>query len=178
LEVKSILKTRLHGEGFPLTIAVVLVLLIIFSAISEYFKVNIITQGVRDAVQQAVIATVNDNYDDVYHAVREGYAAGFTPDSGSWSESLDSGNVYANLRNTLGLVENGSGYVKYAGEAVEYILTGLEVELTNNPLASGESEGFLADATVRLEVPMGFAGSLLPPLKLTLKVQAKYIPKF
>ena len=27
--------------------------------------------GVRDAVQEAVISTVNDNYDDVYHGVRE-----------------------------------------------------------------------------------------------------------
>ena len=65
-----------RGDGFPMTIAVTLVLLLIFCGISEYFRVSIISQGVRDSVQQAVISTINDNYDDVYHAVREGYAAG------------------------------------------------------------------------------------------------------
>ena len=37
---------------------------------SEYFRLLIVAQGVRDAVQEAVISTVNDNYDDVYHGVR------------------------------------------------------------------------------------------------------------
>lgn len=58
------------GEGYPMVIAVTLCLLMLFMVIAEYFRVNIIVQGVRDAVQQAVIATVNENYDDVYHSVR------------------------------------------------------------------------------------------------------------
>jgi len=68
-----------RGDGFPMTIAVTLCLLLIFCGISEYFRVTIIVQGVRDAVQQSVISTINDNFDDVYHAVREGYAAGYAP---------------------------------------------------------------------------------------------------
>ena len=53
-----------------MVIAVTLCLLMLFMLISEYFRVNIIVQGVRDAVQQAVIATVHEHYDDVYHSVR------------------------------------------------------------------------------------------------------------
>ena len=68
-----------RGDGFPLTIAVTFCLLLIFFGISEYFRVTIIAQGVRDAVQESVISTINDNFDDVYHAVREGYAAGYSP---------------------------------------------------------------------------------------------------
>ena len=41
---------------------------------AEFSRLWIIAQGVKEAAQQAVISTVNDNYDDVYHAVREGYA--------------------------------------------------------------------------------------------------------
>lgn len=70
---KRFLRSR-SGEGYPMVIAVTLCLLMLFMLISEYFRVNIIVQGVRDAVQQAVIATVNENYDDVYHSVREGFA--------------------------------------------------------------------------------------------------------
>ena len=69
---KLLFRSR-SGEGYPMVIAVTLCLLMLFMVIAEYFRVNIIVQGVRDAVQQAVIATVNENYDDVYHSVREGY---------------------------------------------------------------------------------------------------------
>lgn len=63
---KLLFRSR-SGEGYPMVIAVTLCLLMLFMVIAEYFRVNIIVQGVRDAVQQAVIATVNENYDDVYH---------------------------------------------------------------------------------------------------------------
>ena len=178
-KIKQILR-RKDGAGFPLIIAIILSMVIIFTGISEYFRVTIIAQGVRDAVQQAVISTINDNYDDVYHAVREGYAAGWFPDNDdSWEESLDTGNIYVQLAATLGLTSTGTdSYSSYAGDKLEYMITNLAVTLSNNGLASGESEGFLADATLVLEVPTGFAGKILPPVQIRLKVQAKYIPKF
>ena len=65
--LRQILKDR-RGVAFPLIIAIVLVLVMLMCCISEYFRLLIVAQGVRDAVQEAVISTVNDNYDDVYHA--------------------------------------------------------------------------------------------------------------
>ena len=70
---------RHPGEGTPMILAIVLVLLILFCTVAEFSRVWIIAQGVKEAAQQAVISTINDNYDDVYHAVREGYAAGWYP---------------------------------------------------------------------------------------------------
>lgn len=75
--LREILRDR-KGNGFPLAIAITLALVIIFCGISEYIRLLIIAQGVRDAVQTAVISTVNDNYDDVYHGVREGYSGGIS----------------------------------------------------------------------------------------------------
>ena len=162
-----------------MVIAVTLCLLMLFLVIAEYFRVNIIVQGVRDAVQQAVIATVNENYDDVYHSVREGYAAGWFPEGdGEWSESIDTGDIYGSLSYILGLTTDGEDYMKYAGGTLEYTLSDLSVRISNNSLASGQSEGYLATATLYLEVPMSFAGKLLPPAQLDLRVDAKYVPKF
>lgn len=45
-------------------------------------------------------------------------------------------------------------------------------------LALTGGEGYLATATLHLEVPVSFAGKLLPPAQLDLRVEAKYIPKF
>ena len=175
---KLLFRSR-SGEGYPMVIAVTLCLLMLFMVIAEYFRVNIIVQGVRDAVQQAVIATVNENYDDVYHSVREGYAAGWFPEGdGEWFESIDAGDIYGNLSYILGLTKDGEGYMKYAVNELEYTLSDLSVHISNNAIASGRSEGYLATATLHLEVPTRFAGHVLPPVSLNLQVQAKYIPKF
>lgn len=150
---KLLFRSR-SGEGYPMVIAVTLCLLMLFMVIAEYFRVNIIVQGVRDAVQQAVIATVNENYDDVYHSVREGYAAGWFPEGdGEWFESIDAGDIYGNLSYILGLTTDGEGYMKYAGNELEYTLSDLSVHISNNAIASGRSEGYLATATLHLEVP-------------------------
>lgn len=57
----------------------------------------IVAQGVRDALQSAVISTVSDNYDDVYHGVREGYSGGYQPIDSDFEESFDYGDVYDRL---------------------------------------------------------------------------------
>lgn len=176
--MRKMLCTR-SGEGYPMVIAVTLCLLMLFMVIAEYFRVTIIVQGVRDAVQQAVIATVNENYDDVYHSVREGYAAGWFPEEdGEWFESIDTGDIYGNLSALLGLTTDGENYTKYVDDALEYTLSDLSVHISNNGLASGQSEGYLATATLHLEVPISFAGKILTPASLDLRVDAKYVPKF
>ena len=86
-----------RGISFPLIIAVTLSLVILLCGVSEYLRLLIVAQGVRDAVQEAVISTVNDNYDDVYHGVREGYSGAYQPMAGDFEESLDYGDIYGRL---------------------------------------------------------------------------------
>lgn len=167
------------GEGTPMILAIVLVLLMLFCAIAEYSRIWIISQGVKEATQQAVLSTVNDNYDDVYHAVREGYAAGWSPnDSGGWEQSLDEGNVYAQLSRILGLTDDGGRYTKYAEAQMEFSISDLTVEIQNNGLASGQSAGYTAVAELKLEVPVRFLGVAFPAARMTLHTEAKYIPLF
>ena len=107
-KLKHILKNK-SGSGFPLIITVTLSLVIIFTGISEYFRLMIVAQGVRDAMQAAVISTVVENYDDVYHGVREGYSGAYQPIAQDFEESLDYGDIYDRLGNVIGLSYRG-GY--------------------------------------------------------------------
>ena len=59
-KIRRIWKDR-RGASFPLSIAATLGLLIIFCGISEYFRLQVIAAGVRDATEDAIISTVNDN---------------------------------------------------------------------------------------------------------------------
>ena len=46
------------GSGVPMAAAVTLALLVIFCGISEYFRLQIIAVGVRDALEDAIISVV------------------------------------------------------------------------------------------------------------------------
>ena len=64
----------------PLVVAVTICMLIIILGVAEYMRLVITAAGIKDVMESAVISTVNDNYNEVYHSVREGYAAGYEPD--------------------------------------------------------------------------------------------------
>lgn len=169
------------GASLPLVIAITLALLMLFTGISEYLRLLIIAQGVRDAVQSSVIAAVVENYDNVYHGAREGYSGAYQPMSGRFDESLSYGDIYRRLDSTLGLIKSGEYHLKlYPDASTEYWVWGLSVEVKNAPFASGDIETarFAADCTIELEVPVSFGGKLLPPMQITVKTGAGYTPKF
>ena len=175
-----ILKDK-KGSSFPFIIAITLSLVIIFCGISEYFRLVIVAQGVRDAVQTVVISTVNDNYDDVYHGVREGYSGAYQPIAEDFEESLDYGDIYDRLDGILGLSYSGGYHEKRTSDSkLEFRVWGLSVDIRNAPFASGDqsSARFEADSTIMLEVPVSFGGKLLPPMRIKVKTSAGYTPRF
>lgn len=177
-EIFDILKSK-KGSSFPLIIAITLSLMMILVGISEYLRLVIISAGVRDAVQSAIISTVNDNYADVYHSVREGYAAGYQPSGESFAASVNTGDVYAHLDRTLGLSQSGGEHIKYAGSGMEFKVYDLSVDIENAPLApSSVSQQFKANAYITLEVPVRFGNNLLPAMRIRLKVKAAYTEIF
>ena len=109
----------------------------IFTGISEYFRLLIIAQGVRDALQDAVISTVSDNYDDVYHGVREGYSGGYQPTVEDFEESLDYGDIYGKIDIVLGIDLQNGYHVKTTSKGeTEFKIRDLDVDIRNVPLAS------------------------------------------
>lgn len=179
-KIKRLLSDKC-GSSFPLIVAVTLALTLIFSGVSEYFRLMIIAQGVRDAMQDAVISAVNDHYDDVYHSVREGCSGAYQPMAGDFEESLDYGDIYEQIDSILGLSSRGGYHEKRASRGkLEFKIWNLEVDIYNAPFASGDSstERFKIDSTIMLEVPVSFGIKLLPPMQIRIKTSAGYIPKF
>lgn len=184
MEIK-ILKRLLReksGNALPLACAIVMSLILIFSAVSEYMRLQLIAKGVRDALQTSVISVATENYDDVYNGLREGYSGGYTLSaSDKWESKLDTGDVYAYLDNLLGLEKNGAYHIKISGKEVEYKLSELKVNIINTPVAPSNPDSlqkFQAEAYIHLEVHLSFGWDKLPPLKINLKVKAGYTPKF
>ena len=103
-----------------------------------------------------------------------GTVSGSQPDSNDPNVNINN----SQLASTLGLENTGSGYQKISNGNVEYTISGLSVELSNNALSSGQSKGYTAAVEIRLEVPVRFLGNLLPAAEMMLHTEAKYVPVF
>ena len=155
------LLTGQEGSMAPAAVAAAIAMLLIILGVSEYMRLVITAAGIKDAMESAVVSVVNDNYNEVYHGVREGYAAGYELDDTGFTASVDHGDIYGRMCFLLGLEEDGNSYVRYnnSGE-LEYRLKNLSVDIHNTALASPGGT-YYADAEVTMEVPVRFAGKIL-----------------
>lgn len=177
-KLMKIVKNK-NGNSTPLIIAMILVLLLFSCAISEFLRLNIIANGVRNAMQTAVISVSIGNYDKVYNGLREGYSGGYTLSNEQWQETLDYGNVYKQLDSLLGLVTNSGYHVKAQSGSYEYRLSDLNIDIKNTPLTPGNAnQNFESDVRIQLEVPLSFGWELMPPLKMEVRTRSGYTPKF
>jgi len=178
--LKKILRNRC-GEGALYAVIAVLAVLLLATAVWEYARLYIIAGGVRDAVQSSIISVATTNYDEVYNGLREGYSGGYVLYGASWDQALDTGDIYSQLDKTLSLSRQEGRHVKFAGDALEYALWGLDVKIINAPFAPSNPSSagkFLAKATIELEAPLSFGWAFQPPMRVTLHVKAGYTPKF
>lgn len=178
--VSKVLKDK-SGQGAPLILAVVLVCLTLSCVVFEYMRLLAVAQGVRDAVQSAVVDVAAENWDEAYPGLREGYSGGYQLTGDAWYENVTSGNVYGRLQKVLGVRYEGGRYVKYSGPDLEYALSGLQLRLENAPIAPVSPSGITqlnATGTVCVEVPLSFGWGHLPPMQITMRLKSTYMPKF
>lgn len=168
-----------RGMSTPLTVSLVLALLLVLCVASEFFRLQVIAYGIRNSLQEAVISVATANYNELYSGLREGYSGGYYMDGGQWEENLDYGDVYSQLDNLLGTELEGEYHIKWQAQGYEYRLFGLAVRIQNVPFAPGNADrNFEAEISVQAEIPLSFGWDFLPPVSMTIKTKAVYMPKF
>ena len=179
-KMMKLLQSR-SGQGAPLILAVVLVCLLLSCVVFEYMRLLIVAQGVRDAAQSAIVDVAAENWDEAYPGLREGYSGGYQLSGSSWYENVSNGNVYDRMRQVLGLEYDGGSYAKYSGEALEYRVSGLRLDVENTPLAPAIAGGITqlnVTGTITVQVPHSFGWGHLPPMEITMRLKSSYVPKF
>lgn len=169
------------GNGFPLTVAAVLAVLMISCVIYEYLRLSIIASHIRDAVQSAVISVATENYSNVYSGLRQSYSGGFARSGNQWKESWTTGDVYHRISQDLGLTQEGDGYVRISNQMIEYSISDLQVKVINTPFAPASPDSvqsFTAEAQIHLTVPLSFGWGHQPAMNAHLQVNAAYRPQF
>ncbi len=180
MKIRKFLKDK-SGSGGPLILAIVLGCILLSTVMFENARLMIVAQGIRDAVQSAVIDVATQNWDEAYAGLREGYSGGYQLSENEWYRNITNGNIYGRLQKVLALQYENGQYVKYAGENVEYRLSDLTVDVSNAPLAPSNPNGIsqlTVTGTITVAVPLSFGFGHLPDMKITMRFQSVYIPKF
>lgn len=169
-----------EGNTTPLTIALILIFLFIICTIAEVFRISLIVQGVRDALQQATISVATANWDEAYNGLREGYSGGYVLFDDEWEENLEEEKIYEQLDEILGTEEKEEGHrKKIREENHEYLLSELKAEVINVPLRLEQaSENLKVEASIKIKIPFSFGFQNLPPFEMVIKTKAVYMPKF
>ena len=166
------------GNMLPLAVAIILGVLIVFTGIIEYMRLQIIAKDVRDAVQTAVLVVSVENYENIYSSIKEGYSGAYTLKDNGWQEVVDTGDIYSKLAELLGLEKQGKLYIKKIDGGYEYSLSDLKINVINSPLAPKvKNNKFIAESYINLIVPLSFGWERIPPMNIRLKVRSEYLAK-
>ena len=178
--VSKIIKDK-SGVSTPLILAIVLICIILATTAFEYMRLLIISNGVKEAAEEAVIDVATQNWDEAYAGLREGYSGGYRLTDSGWSRNLSNGNIYNRLKELLGLQYESGYYVKYINSVKEYSIYGLSVTVDNTPFAPSNTSGIVqltVTGRITVEVPLSFGWGHLPSMKLTMQFKSVYMPKF
>lgn len=166
------------GNAIPLACVIIIALIMISSVVFESIRLAVISNGIRDALQSAVISVATGNYDEIYNSLREGYSGGYIKGNSGWQEKMDRGNIYDELDAILGLE---SEHTKMTGSEKEFTLSGLEVNMLNvsfAPLNPDVIAKFTVEAKIQAKIPLSYGWDMLPPIYLNIRTTAGYVPKF
>lgn len=178
--IKKLLKDK-RGIGYPLVAAIVLSLLMLMMMGYEYMRLQIIASGVEKAVQSAVITVANENYNYAYTGMRDGYSGGYALTGETWLPSLTTGDIYSELDRLLGTYPSGGKHIKMAGNALEFEVYGLTVDILNAPFTpktSEQDEALAVSSSITIEVPVWFMGVQMNTMKADLVIATNLVAKF
>ena len=87
-KIKKSLKNN-DGNGLIWGVVIVLILLILFTSVSEYVRNNIILNGTRDALESIATDIATENYNEIYPNARQGYFGSYQiSNNDKWEEKI------------------------------------------------------------------------------------------
>ncbi len=168
--LKRILSDKSGAMGV-MTIGIILILMMLSSVIYEFFRLQITAQGVKDALQDALVSVCNENYYPTYSGTRQAHSGAYVNDGTQWLPSYLTGDIYSELDSILGTEESGGLHSFSKSGKTIYTLSGLVVSVTNVPMAADDnSVMFSLTAVMQVSVPLSFGVEGLPPMTAAIRV--------
>lgn len=132
---------------------------VLFVLIMEFTRIQIISVGIRDAVEQAVTSVAINNAYNSYNGVREGNSGAYKMTNDSWRENISTIDVQNKLISLLKLHSKNGVFMKPnpEGEGYEFKISNLNVTPSNAEFASNlQKAKYRATCTVEIPLSLGF----------------------
>jgi hypothetical protein len=174
----KLLKGR-SGASLVFTAIIFMAIMMIATGMWEYARVKIISSGIRDATENAVVAVGTANMVHTYDGAREGYSGAYRGDgAGGWAQYFENNGIMDEVKESLGL---SNDYTKYSGGEVEYTLELSKMEVANEDLAPvdpASSPKLKVTGIMNVTIPHAFGWEAMPPIKLRLGIDVRFTPRF
>lgn len=170
------------GFTYYVTIFLMVALLICVMGAAEYVRLNMVTKGIRNALQSAMTTAATENWNEQHPSLREGYSGNNNLKNDTWTPDLDQGDIAGHLSKLLGIKESNNVFTKTNGKNVEYTFEIKDFQYKTGDFAPAEANPdkntLWMQTKIKLTVPFDMVFRALPPLEVDLGAQAVYRPQF
>lgn len=160
------------------------------SVVTEYFRIKITADGIKNAYEKAIRTVAIENYNEVYAGIREHKPIGGMKEGGpedkwlpakddkpEWVELKDYGETEQELMDLLGLVEENGKLVSLSSDGgIQYELYDFHKEIKNYD-ESNINKYEVRGETI-LNIPFYFCGLKVINIDLHMKAASAYSVKY
>ncbi|MBR1453083.1 MAG: hypothetical protein IJ593_00330 [Lachnospiraceae bacterium] len=164
-------------KGFIKAICILLMLYGVQKVSIEIVKAGSIIHKVKDAMNEATVYVANENYDDIYKSLRDGYTGGYKTEAKYiFRDHRDYADIVTRLVDILDVETDGSEFIKNENDVEYYKFYDVDVKITNTGLLQ-QKKFYNIDMYLVLEIPMQIS-KISIPLKVNLHSKAEWHPKY
>lgn len=177
-KARAQLKSR-RGDALVMGMVWILVLFLLFLSLMEFARLQFISTGVRDAVEQAVTSVAINNAYNSYNGVREGNSGAYQLAGDDWRENISTMDVQNKLVTLLHLQSKNGVFVSPNPEGTSYEFKISELNVTpDNAEFASNMEKAKYRATCRVEIPLSLGFEAFPSVVINMRHQSIYVALF
>lgn len=168
-----------HGNILVNTMIWMAILFLLFIALMEFTRVQLISTGVRDAVEQAVTSVAINNSYNSYNGVREGNSGAYELSGEDWREQISTIDVQNKLASLLHLQSKNGVFISPnpRGDSYEFSISNIDVIPDNAEFASNKKKAKYL-ASCRVEIPFSLGFESFPPVVIHMRHKSVYVNLF
>lgn len=157
-----------EGAAVPLILAIILVVMVVFAALFQFFSARATLNTIRDTCYSVAETALIANAETSYQAKRDGYTGVWHLDGAAVSDSVVYIDVSTSLAQQLNLISEDEDLVKTDGERQMYRLRNIQLTIQNPDF---QNENTALVATVSLVVDMNLKLPLMSATTVPVPVE-------
>lgn len=165
---------------------VIFVFMMLMSCVMEYVRIYAVLYDLDDSVISAVEGVAQENWDEIYQGVREGYAGAYTKDqlTDDWGEVINRKQITEQMEEMYDFDKNGLLLSKLDSDGNTIFSIepdAMEIKVINATFDDDEGASLVVEATNEVVLPFMFLSGLfdnVPNITFERTTKCKYVPKF